>query len=119
MLYSTLQATLAIGDRELCKYFEPGNHVKVVAGATEGATGMVVSVEGHVVNIVSDTTKELVSYSLSVVLKFASLKKGSITLSSDSVQLRVFADNIVESSEVTTGVTRIGEYELHDLVQLE
>ncbi|XP_071923789.1 putative transcription elongation factor SPT5 homolog 1 isoform X1 [Coffea arabica] len=87
-----LPATLAIGDRELCKYFEPGNHVKVVAGATEGATGMVVSVEGHVVNIVSDTTKEL---------------------------LRVFADNIVESSEVTTGVTRIGEYELHDLVQLD
>ncbi|KAL3504343.1 hypothetical protein ACH5RR_034184 [Cinchona calisaya] len=87
-----LPATLAISDKELCKYFELGNHVKVVAGATEGATGMVVSVEGHVVNIVSDTTKEL---------------------------LRVFADNIVESSEVTTGITRIGEYELHDLVQLD
>ncbi|CAI9115613.1 OLC1v1016567C2 [Oldenlandia corymbosa var. corymbosa] len=87
-----LPATLAISEKELCKYFEPGNHVKVVAGATEGATGMVVSVEGHVVNIVSDTTKEL---------------------------LRVFADNVVESSEVTTGVTRIGDYELHDLVQLD
>lgn len=57
------QTTLAISDKELCKYFEPGNHVKVVSGSTEGATGMVVSVEGHVVNIVSDTTKELVSQS--------------------------------------------------------
>ncbi|KAK4490177.1 hypothetical protein RD792_000834 [Penstemon davidsonii] len=87
-----LPRTLAIGEKELCKYFEPGNHVKVVSGATEGATGMVVSVEGHVVNIVSDTTKEL---------------------------LRVFADNVVESSEVTSGVTRIGDYELHDLVVLD
>lgn len=52
-----------MSDKELCKYFEPGNHVKVVSGATEGATGMVVSVEGHVVNIVSDTTKELVCHS--------------------------------------------------------
>ena len=30
----------------------------------------------------------------------------------------MFADNVVESSEVTTGVTRIGDYELHDLVML-
>ncbi|XP_073138933.1 putative transcription elongation factor SPT5 homolog 1 [Henckelia pumila] len=87
-----LNTTLAISDKELCKYFEPGNHVKVVSGSTEGATGMVVSVEGHVVNIVSDTTKEL---------------------------LRVFADNVVESSEVTSGITRIGNYELHDLVLLD
>ncbi|CAA0831668.1 Putative transcription elongation factor SPT5 homolog 1 [Striga hermonthica] len=87
-----LPKTLAINDKELCKYFEPGNHVKVVSGASDGATGMVVSVEGHVVNIVSDTTKEL---------------------------LRVFADNVVESSEVTSGVTRIGDYELHDLVLLD
>ncbi|KAH6824116.1 global transcription factor group A2 [Perilla frutescens var. hirtella] len=87
-----LPKTLAISDKELCKYFEPGNHVKVVSGATEGATGMVVSVEGHVVNIVSDTTKELI---------------------------RVFADNVVESSEVTSGITKIGDYELHDLVLLD
>ncbi|KAJ8541556.1 hypothetical protein K7X08_002372 [Anisodus acutangulus] len=84
--------TLAFSDKELCKYFDPGNHVKVVSGSSEGATGMVVSVQGHVVNLVSDTTKEL---------------------------LRVFADNVVESSEVTSGLTRIGEYELHDLVILD
>ncbi|GAA0147810.1 hypothetical protein LIER_36587 [Lithospermum erythrorhizon] len=87
-----LPKTLDFFERELCKYFEPGNHVKVVSGVSEGTTGMVVSVEGHVVIIVSDTTKET---------------------------LRVFADNVVESSEVTSGVTRIGDYELHDLVQLD
>ncbi|KAL6315741.1 hypothetical protein AAG906_007164 [Vitis piasezkii] len=76
----------------LCKYFEPGNHVKVVSGTQEGATGMVVKVEGHVLIILSDTTKE---------------------------HLRVFADDVVESSEVTSGVTRIGDYELHDLVLLD
>ncbi|KAK4340924.1 hypothetical protein RND71_039425 [Anisodus tanguticus] len=84
--------TLAFSDKELCKYFDPGNHVKVVSGSSEGATGMVVSVQGHVVNLVSDTTNEL---------------------------LRVFSDNVVESSEVTSGLTRIGEYELHDLVILD
>ncbi|CAN4076143.1 unnamed protein product [Withania somnifera] len=87
-----LPLTLAFSDKELCKYFDLGNHVKVVSGSSEGATGMVVSVQGHVVNLVSDTTKEL---------------------------LRVFADNVVESSEVTSGLTRIGEYELHDLVILD
>ena len=34
-------------------------------------------------------------------------------------QIRVFADHVVESSEVTTGITSIGNYELHDLVVLE
>ncbi|XP_022141427.1 putative transcription elongation factor SPT5 homolog 1 isoform X2 [Momordica charantia] len=87
-----LPKTLAVNERELCKYFEPGNHVKVVSGSQEGATGMVVKVEQHVLIILSDTTKE---------------------------HIRVFADDVVESSEVTTGVTRIGDYELHDLVLLD
>lgn len=56
-----MQNTLAVSEKELCKYFEPGDHVKVVTGATEGATGMVLTVERHLVNIVSDTAKEVVS----------------------------------------------------------
>uniref|UniRef100_A0A1J3DFG4 Transcription elongation factor SPT5 n=1 Tax=Noccaea caerulescens TaxID=107243 RepID=A0A1J3DFG4_NOCCA len=83
---------LAVNEKELCKYFEPGNHVKVVSGTHEGATGMVVKVDQHVLIILSDTTKE---------------------------HVRVFADHVVESSEVTTGVTQIGEFELHDLVLLD
>ncbi|KAA3453755.1 Global transcription factor group A2 isoform 1 [Gossypium australe] len=87
-----LPKTLAVNEKELCKYFEPGNHVKVVSGTKEGATGMVVKVEQHVLIILSDTTKE---------------------------HIRVFADDVVESSEVTTGVTKIGDHELHDLVLLD
>ncbi|KAJ4845522.1 hypothetical protein Tsubulata_013044 [Turnera subulata] len=87
-----IQKTLAVSSKELCKYFEPGNHVKVVSGAHEGATGMVLKVEHHVLIILSDTTKE---------------------------DIRVFADDVVESSEVSTGVTKLGDYELHDLVLLD
>ncbi|KAK8579903.1 hypothetical protein V6N13_143061 [Hibiscus sabdariffa] len=87
-----LPKTLAVNEKELCKYFEPGNHVKVVAGTKEGATGMVVKVEQHVLIMLSDTTKE---------------------------HICVFADDVVESSEVTTVVTKIGEYELRDLVLLD
>lgn len=87
-----LPKTLAVNSKELCKYFEPGNHVKVVSGTQAGATGMVLKVEQHVLIILSDTTKE---------------------------DIRVFADDVVESSEVTTGITKIGDYELRDLVLLD
>ncbi|XP_042474526.1 putative transcription elongation factor SPT5 homolog 1 [Zingiber officinale] len=84
--------TIAFNEKELCKYFKPGDHVKVVSGVQVGATGMVVKVESHVLIILSDTTKD---------------------------HIRVFADHVVESSEITTGVTRVGDYELHDLVLLD
>ncbi|XP_051192570.1 putative transcription elongation factor SPT5 homolog 1 isoform X2 [Lolium perenne] len=89
---SGLPKTLAFNATDLCKHFNPGDHVKVVSGAQQGATGMVVKVEGHVLIILSDTTKE---------------------------HIRVFADHLVESSEVTTGITKFGDYELHDLVLLD
>ncbi|KAL1219260.1 putative transcription elongation factor SPT5 [Cardamine amara subsp. amara] len=82
---------LAVYERDLCKYFEPGNFVKVVSGSHEGATGMVVKVDQHVLIVLSDTTKE---------------------------HIRIFADHVVKSTEVTNGVTKIGDYELHDLVLL-
>jgi transcription elongation factor SPT5 len=53
-----MQKTLAFNATDLCKHFNPGDHVKVVSGAQQGATGMVVKVEGHVLIILSDTTKE-------------------------------------------------------------
>ncbi|KAI4320600.1 hypothetical protein MLD38_034061 [Melastoma candidum] len=87
-----LPKTLAVSEKELCKYFEPGNHVKVVSGTQEGATGMVIKVEQHILIVLSDTSKE---------------------------HIRVFADDVVESSEVTSGLTKMGDYELHDLVLLD
>ncbi|XP_056861795.1 putative transcription elongation factor SPT5 homolog 2 isoform X2 [Raphanus sativus] len=86
-----LNNPLAVNERELCKYFEPGNHVKVVSGTHKEATGMVVKVDQHVLFILTDTTKQ---------------------------HIRVFADHVVKSAEVTNGVTKMGEYELHDLVLL-
>ncbi|KAL0844273.1 hypothetical protein Bca101_017519 [Brassica carinata] len=86
-----LNNPLAVNERELCKYFEPGNHVKVVSGTHKGSTGMVVKVEQHVLIVLTDTTKQ---------------------------HIRVFADHVVKSAEVTNGVTKMGEYELHDLVLL-
>jgi hypothetical protein len=45
--------------------------VKVVSGVQGGATGMVVKVEGHVLIILSDTTKEHVShYLLQIILYY-------------------------------------------------
>ncbi|XP_031488629.1 putative transcription elongation factor SPT5 homolog 1 [Nymphaea colorata] len=87
-----LPETLCLKERELCKYFEPGDHVKVVTGAHEGATGMVIKTEGHNIIIISDTTKE---------------------------DIKVFSDHVVASSEVTSGLTKLGNYELHDLVLLD
>ncbi|KAM3378462.1 putative transcription elongation factor SPT5 1 [Capsicum galapagoense] len=84
--------TLAFSERELHKYFEPGNHVKVISGSSEGATGMIGSINGNVVYLVSDTTKETFC---------------------------VFADDAVESSLVTSGFSCMGKYELHDLVILD
>ncbi|KAK1404034.1 Transcription elongation factor SPT5 [Heracleum sosnowskyi] len=86
-----LRKIVSVTEREVCKYFEPGCHVKVVSGRTEGETGTVLKVDGHLINIFSDTTKE---------------------------NLQVFSDDVVESSEVGSGKTRVGEYELHDLVLL-
>ncbi|KAG0463072.1 hypothetical protein HPP92_021548 [Vanilla planifolia] len=76
-----LPKTLAFNEKELCKYFKLGDHVKVISGVQDGATGMVVKVDGHVLIIASDTTKE---------------------------DIRVFADNVVRSSEVTSGITKMG-----------
>ncbi|KAI3926162.1 hypothetical protein MKW98_028298, partial [Papaver atlanticum] len=87
-----LHTTVIVNGKYVCKYFKPGDHVKVVSGAHEGATGMVITVNSNVLIIISDATKE---------------------------NIRVFADQIVDSSEVTSGVTRIGDYELHDLVMLD
>ncbi|TKY45145.1 putative transcription elongation factor SPT5-like 1 [Spatholobus suberectus] len=53
-----LPKCLSVNEKELSKYFEPRNHVKVVSGAQEGATGMVVKVQQHVLILISDTTKE-------------------------------------------------------------
>ena len=65
-----LQKTLSVNEKDLCKYFEPGNHVKIVSGVHEGTTGMVLKVEGHFLVILSDTTKEDVSFLMCTLNSF-------------------------------------------------
>ena len=55
------QDTITFKDKQLCKFFKTGDHVKVVTGKHEGVTGMVVKVEAHILVVLSDTTKEDVS----------------------------------------------------------
>ena len=42
--------------RELRKYFQVGDHVKVIAGRHEGETGLIVRVETNLVIIFADLT---------------------------------------------------------------
>jgi transcription elongation factor SPT5 len=87
-----LKGTLTFKDRQLRKFFKTGDHVKVIAGKHEGATGMIVKIQNNVITLLSDTTRE---------------------------DIDVFSSNIVESSEITSGITKLGDYELHDLVALD
>jgi hypothetical protein len=58
-----LQGTLTFKDRQLRKFFKTGDHVKVIAGKHEGATGMIVKIKNNVITLLSDTTREDVSTS--------------------------------------------------------
>ncbi|OMO56305.1 putative transcription elongation factor protein [Corchorus olitorius] len=86
-----LPETLSVNIKDISKYFETGDHVKVISGFQEGATGMVIKVEGRVLVIVSDASME---------------------------EIRVFADSVMKSSEVASTANRMNEYQIHDLVLL-
>eukprot|EP01103_Thecamoeba_quadrilineata_P003459 TRINITY_DN1322_c0_g3_i1.p1 TRINITY_DN1322_c0_g3~~TRINITY_DN1322_c0_g3_i1.p1 ORF type:complete len:1141 (-),score=235.86 TRINITY_DN1322_c0_g3_i1:101-3355(-) len=76
---------------QLQKYFQVGDHCKVIAGRFEGETGLIVKLEEKAVLIFSDLTHQEIS---------------------------VNASDIQECSEVTSGKLELGIYELHDLVQI-
>ncbi|MCL7033783.1 hypothetical protein MKW94_014193 [Papaver nudicaule] len=87
-----LHTIVIVNAKYVCKYFKVGGHVKVVSGVHEGSTGTVIKFESHKLILISDATRE---------------------------DICVFAEHVVDSSEVTSGATtRIGDYELHDLVML-
>ncbi|KAI9354739.1 hypothetical protein BD770DRAFT_412111 [Pilaira anomala] len=78
--------------KQLRKKFKAGDHVKVINGRFKDESGMVLNIEDNIVTLLSD----------------ASLK-----------EVRVFAKDLREAAEVMFGKTVIGNYELHDLVQLD
>ncbi|OJT06820.1 Transcription elongation factor SPT5 [Trametes pubescens] len=78
--------------RSVRKRFKPGDHVKVMTGKNADETGLVVSVIDNVVTFLSDMTMQEVS---------------------------VFSKDLREAAEVGTGTNIVGNYELHDLVQID
>ncbi|THU81168.1 hypothetical protein K435DRAFT_873620 [Dendrothele bispora CBS 962.96] len=78
--------------RSVRKRFKPGDHVKVMTGKNADETGLVVSVTDNVVTFLSDTSMQEVS---------------------------VFSKDLLEAAEVGSGTNVVGDYELHDLVQLD
>ncbi|KDQ56765.1 hypothetical protein JAAARDRAFT_36254 [Jaapia argillacea MUCL 33604] len=78
--------------RSVRKRFKPGDHVKVMTGKNADETGLVVSVAENVVTFLSDMSMQEVS---------------------------VFSKDLREAAEVGSGTNIVGNYELHDLVQLD
>jgi transcription elongation factor SPT5 len=77
---------------EVEKYFEQGEHVKVVAGRAAGVTGTVVRVEGERITILTDINYE---------------------------EVQVFSSDVQETNEVSTGLDVVGQFKLHDLILLQ
>ncbi|KAI0708566.1 transcription elongation factor Spt5 [Earliella scabrosa] len=78
--------------RSVRKRFQPGMHVKVMTGKNADETGLVVSVVDNVVTFLSDMSMQEVS---------------------------VFSKDLRVAAEVGTGTNIVGNYELHDLVQID
>ncbi|KAG1460051.1 hypothetical protein G6F46_000750 [Rhizopus delemar] len=78
--------------KQLRKKFKEGDHVKVINGRYRDESGMVVKVEENIVTLLSDATLK---------------------------EVRVFSKDLREAADVMFGKTVIGNYELHDLVQLD
>ncbi|ETO30980.1 transcription initiation factor Spt5, partial [Reticulomyxa filosa] len=91
--HGELTQQVAFDADQLQKYFRLGCHVKVLKGDYKGQTGLIVKLEPE----------------LNQVVIFSDLT---------SQQICVGADEITESSEVSTGGDVFGNYSLYDLVQL-
>lgn len=74
------------------KRFKSGDHVKVMRGKNVNESGLVLTVSGDLVTFLSDLSVQ---------------------------EVTVFSKDIREAAEVGSGSTNFGQYELHDLVQLD
>ncbi|KAI0258579.1 hypothetical protein BC834DRAFT_64480 [Gloeopeniophorella convolvens] len=78
--------------RSVRKRFKPGDHVKVMSGKNQDESGLVVSVSGNIVTFLSDMSM---------------------------LEVSVFSKDLREAAEVGASTNIVGNYELHDLVQLD
>src|SRR3546814_764173 len=92
---AAFEGTVQVSADQLIKHIEVGGHIKVLGGVYAGNTGTVVAIE------------ELEGDYICVVLTDG-LK----------TELKVNISDVVETSEVTTGLGNLDGYELYDLVVL-
>lgn len=90
--HEDLKEPLTLNIFELRKYFRTGDHVKMISGRYEGDTGLIVRVEHNLVVVLSD-------------------------LSMDEMKAR--PRDVQLCADVTTGVDSLGQFQFHDLVQLD
>jgi transcription elongation factor SPT5 len=81
-----------VAAKSVRKRFSQGDHVKVLSGAHADETGLVIKVENDVITFISDLSQS---------------------------EVTVFSKDVREAAEVGSGVNVIGNFELHDMVQLE
>lgn len=90
--HEDLKDLLEFPAHELQKFFQVGDHVKVIEGRHEGDTGLIVRVEDNVVFMVSDLTMD---------------------------EIKVAPKTLQLCQEMGTGVDSMGQFSLQDLVQLD
>lgn len=89
--HKDIKDLLVLPAHQLQKTFNIGDHVKVISGKFKGETGSVVQIKDRVATLISDIgTREI----------------------------KVHDQDISECSDVTSGKVKLGNYELHDMVQL-
>jgi len=82
---------LTFAANQLRKRFLEGDHVKVINGKHKDETGLVLKIVGSIITVLSDLTlKEIV----------------------------VFSKDLRAATEITSTVSTIGPYDIHDLVQI-
>ncbi|GMS96178.1 hypothetical protein PENTCL1PPCAC_18353 [Pristionchus entomophagus] len=90
--HEDLKEPLTLNSWEIKKRFKQGDHVKILAGRYEGDTGLVVRVESNLVVVLSDLSMH---------------------------EMKVRPRDCQLCADVTTGVDSLGQFQFHDLVQLD
>lgn len=87
-----LKEAITLNASELRKYFKEGDHAKVISGRYEGQTGLIVRVKDNTAIVLADLGME---------------------------ELKVRVRDLQLCADVSTGVDSLGQFQYHDLVQLD
>lgn len=90
--HEDLKDELEFMSHEIKKFFNQGDHAKVIAGRYEGDTGLIVRVESNMIVLFSDLTMH---------------------------ELKVLPRDLQLCADVATGVDSLGQYQWGDMVSLD